>query len=135
MRELIASPSASRTVGTTTISTGKSRSRDHAPDHHRLLGVLLAEEGEVGADRVEELRDDRGDAAEVLGPAPGGVAVEDLGQPAADLDRGREARRVDLVDVGRVDEVDARALGELERRAPRRAGRRRGPRPARTGSG
>ena len=38
---------------------------DHAPDHGRLLGVLLAEVGDVGPDGVEELGDDGGDAAEV----------------------------------------------------------------------
>ena len=43
---------------------------DHAPDHRRLLGVLLAEVGDVGADRVEELGDDGGDAAEVARAAP-----------------------------------------------------------------
>ena len=69
---------------------------DHAPDHRRLLGVLLAEVGDVGADDVEELGDDGGDAAEVLGAAARGVAVEHLGQAAADLDRGGEALGVDL---------------------------------------
>ena len=49
----------------------------HAADHDRLLGVLLAEVGDVGADDVEELGDDGGDAAEVLGAAARGVAVED----------------------------------------------------------
>ena len=53
---------------------------DHPPDHDGLLGVLLAEVGDVGADRVEELGDDRRDPAEVLGAAARRVAAEDLGQ-------------------------------------------------------
>ena len=40
------------------------------------------------------------------GPRRLGIAVEDVGQRPADLDRGREARRVDLVGRRRVDEVD-----------------------------
>ena len=111
MRELIASPSASRTVGRTSIRTGKSRSRDHAADHDRLLGVLLAEVGDVGADGVEELGDDGGDAAEVVGAAPAGSPSRTSVSPP-DLDRGREALGVDLLDRGRVDEVDAGRLGE-----------------------
>ena len=68
MRELIARPSASRTVGTPTISTPKSRSAHHAPDDRELLVVLLAEDGDVRPDRVEELRHHGGDAAEVARP-------------------------------------------------------------------
>ena len=108
---------------------------DHAADHRRLLGVLLAEVGDVGADDVEELGDDRGDAAEVPGAAPRGVAVEHLGERAGDLDRGGEALRVDLLDGRRVDEVDAGLGGQLEVALPRRAGSGRGPRRGRTGSG
>src|SRR5204862_364506 len=78
----------------------------HAADYDRLLGVLLAEVGDVGADRVEELGDDGGDAAEVPGPTPVGIAVENAGEVAADLDRGREPLWVDLLDGGGVDEVD-----------------------------
>ena len=84
---------------------------DHAPDHRQLLGVLLAEVGDLGLDRVEELGDDGGDAAEVPGAAPRRVAVEHLGQ-ALDLDRGREALGIDLLDRGRVDVVDAGLGGE-----------------------
>ena len=59
-------------------------------DDNRLLGVLLAEEGDVRADCVEELRDDGRDAAEVRRARAAGIAVEDVGEPAADLDRGGE---------------------------------------------
>ena len=45
--------------------------------------------------------------------APGRVAAEDLGQPL-DLDRGREPLGIDLLDGGRVDEVDAGLAGEGE---------------------
>ena len=93
----------------------------HAPDHRDLLRVLLAEVGDVGLNGVEELGDHRGDAAEVLRPAPRRVAAEHLGQ-ALDLDVGGEAVRVDLFDRRRVDEVDAR----LRRRAGRRAASSRG---------
>ena len=48
----------------------------------------------------------------MAGAAARGVAVEHLGQVAADLDRGREALRVDLLDGGRVDEVDAGLGGQ-----------------------
>ena len=88
--------------------TGRSRSRTSAADDERLLGVLLAEEGDVGPDHVQQLGHDGGDAVEV--PDAAVRALERLGQ-AVDVDRRREAGRVDL----------------LGRRA-RRAGRRR-PRP------
>ena len=86
----------------------------HPLDHRRLLGVLLAEVGDVGADDVEELGDDRGDAAEVAGAAALGVAVEDRGEVAGDLDRGGGAVGVDLGDVGGEDEVDARLAGQAQ---------------------
>ena len=86
----------------------------HPPDNGRLLGVLLAEVGDVGADAVEELGDDGGDAAEVLGAAARGVAVEHLGQAAADLDRGGEAVGVDLLDRRRVDEVGPGLGGQAQ---------------------
>ena len=106
MRELIASPSGSRTVGSASTLTGHVEVADHAADDRELLGVLLAEIGDVGLDGVEELGDDGGDAAEVLGAALRRVALEDLGE-ALDLDPGREALWVDLLDRRRVDEVDA----------------------------
>ncbi len=48
------------------------------PDHHDLLGVLLAEVGHVGQAHAEQLGDDGGDAAEVLGPARG--ALQAIGE-------------------------------------------------------
>ena len=49
---------------------------DHASDDNGLLGVFLAEAGEVGLDDVEELGDDGADAPEVSRP---GGAAEDAG--------------------------------------------------------
>ena len=46
-----------------------SRSRDELADDERLLGVLLAEVGDVGADHVQQLGHDGGDAVEVPGAA------------------------------------------------------------------
>ena len=83
----------------------------HAPDHRQLLGVLLAEVGDVGLTVLKSLATTVVTPRKWLGPAPRGVAVEDLGQ-ALDLDRGREAVGVDLLDRGRVDEVDAGLGGE-----------------------
>ena len=45
-------------------------------------------------------------------PRPGRVTVEHVGETAPDLDRGREAGRVDLTRLRRVDEVDARLRGD-----------------------
>ncbi len=113
MRELIARPSGSRTVGITTISTAKSRSRSHALDDERLLGVLLAEEGELGATLLKSLATTVVTPSEVLGAAAARIPAEHVGEPAH-LDRGREALGIDLLGAGRVDEVDARRLGEPE---------------------
>ena len=79
LRLLIASPSGSRTVGTATTSTAKSRSRDHPPDEQQLLRVLLAEVGEVGPRQVQQLGDDGEHAVEV--PGPGG-ALQPVAEPA-----------------------------------------------------
>ena len=68
LRELIASPSASRTVGAATISTGIAQVGHHAADDGELLKVLLAEHRDVGLDDVEELGDDGRDALEMSGP-------------------------------------------------------------------
>ena len=54
----------------------------HPPDHDGLLGVLLPEERDVGADRVEELRHDRRDPAEVAAATPARVAVQNLDEVA-----------------------------------------------------
>ena len=71
------------------IRTGRFRSRDEPADHDDLLGVLLAEVGDVGQRHAEQLGDDGGDAAEVLGAA--GCALEPLGD-AEHLDGRGEAR-------------------------------------------
>ena len=67
-RDEIARPSGSRTVGQAMTSVGDREVAGHLPDHHHLLGVLLAEVGALGADQVEQDRDDRRDAVEVAGP-------------------------------------------------------------------
>ena len=54
---------------------------DEPADHDHLLGVLLAEVGDVGQRHAEQLRHDRADAAEVLGAARG--ALEPLGRRRA----------------------------------------------------
>ena len=64
----------------------------HPADDHHLLGVLLAEVRVLGADEVEQDRDDGRDAIEVAGS---GRALERLGDRADRHDRV-EARRVDL---------------------------------------
>ena len=53
----------------------------------RLLEVLLAEEGEIGAGLQEEFRDDGGDAVEMAGAEAACQAFADAG----DRDGGREA--------------------------------------------
>ena len=58
-------PVGSRTVGQTSIRDRDVEVAHEAPDHARLLGVLLAEVRDVRADHVEQLRDDRRDAVEM----------------------------------------------------------------------
>ena len=70
MREESASPSGSRTVGTPTTASGKFRSATIRRDQHELLVVLLAEERDVRADDVEQLRDDGQHPGEVARAAP-----------------------------------------------------------------
>ncbi len=60
---------------------------DHGAEHGDLGGVLLTEEGAVGGEDVEELADNRGDAAKVTGP---GGAVEPVAEFAW-VDEGAEA--------------------------------------------
>ena len=91
-----ARPSGSRTVG-----HDLDRDRDvevaHEPaDDRDLLGVLLAEERDVGPDHVEELGHDGRDAVEVLGAAV--RALERLGdagdaRPSWRSPAGRPRRR------------------------------------------
>ena len=82
----------------------------HLADDHDLLGVLLAEVGVLGADQVEQDRDDRRDAVEMARP---GGALERLGD-GPDRDDRVEAGRVDLRRVGREDDVDALRLADGE---------------------
>ena len=95
----------------------------HPPEDGDLLGVLLAEVGDVGRDDVEQLADDGADAVEVPGAALG--ALEDGARPA-DADARGEAVGVDLLDRAGRTGRRRRALGRRRRRAPRCAGRRRG---------
>ena len=108
-----ARPSGSRTVGTTSIATGMSRSRTIRRSDGDLLGVLLAEVGDVGRDDVEQLGDDGADAGEVPRAALG--ALEHVAE-ARDADRRGEPVGVDLL----------RRAGRTarRRRAPRRSRRR-----------
>ena len=79
-----------------------------AADHDELLGVLLAEEGDVGERHAEQLGDDGRDAAEVLAAARG--ALEALAH-AEHLDGRGEAGGVDLLDGGREQHVGACGRG------------------------
>ena len=92
-------------------------------DHEGLLGVLLAEEGHVGPDHVQQLGDDGRDASKCPTPraTPSSGSVS-----AADVDGRGEAGRVDVVERRGEEQVGARVGGELRRRAPRRADRPRG---------
>src|SRR6185436_440754 len=85
----------------------------HAPDHERLLVVLLPEVGDVRRAHVEQLRNDRRDSAKVRASTASGCAAQHVGE-ALDLDRGREAIRVDLGRRRRKKQVDAR-LGRERR--------------------
>ena len=83
-RDDSARPSGSRTVGQA-MTCGRDREvARHLADDHHLLGVLLAEVGVLGADEVEQDRDDRRDAVEVA--RPGGA-----------LERPRRPRRRDTI--------------------------------------
>ena len=88
MRLDIARPSGSRTVGSASIRTGRFRSLARRRMTSDLLGVLLAEVGDIGQRHAQQLGHDRGDAAEVLGATDG--ALQALGQ-AQHLDARREA--------------------------------------------
>ncbi len=83
---------------------------DHASDHDRLLGVLLAEVGDVGRDDVQELRNDGRDAAEVAAPrtAPSRRSV----RPSTSTEVEKPAR-VDLLGGGRKQQVRSSTLGQL----------------------
>ncbi len=107
---------------------------DHAPDHDRLLGVLLAEVGDVGPDRVEELGDDGGDAAEVLGTATGGVAIREP-RSAHSPRRWWRSRRGTPPRPAARRSSRRRPRRPARRRAPRHVGSGRGPRRGQTGSG
>ena len=76
---------------TTHLTSGKVR-EIYDLDDERLLGILGAEESDVGLDHVEELGDDSRDAVEVLRAAV--LAFERLDQRAGKLHARGEARRV-----------------------------------------
>ena len=92
------------------ISTASFEVAHELADDRGLLRVLLAEVRALRADDVEENEADGCDAAEVAGTC---VALEPAGD-VFDLDPGLEARRIDLVDVGREHDVHAGGLRELE---------------------
>ena len=72
-----ARPSGSRTVGQHLDAHGQVEVAHQAADDERLLRVLLAEEGHVGADHVQQLGDHGRDAVEVGDAAV--LALERLG--------------------------------------------------------
>ena len=87
-----------------------ARSTGHLADHHDLLGVLLAEVGALGADEPEQDGDDRGDAFEMARARRPLERSRDRPH-----DDGRvEAGRIDLVGVGREDDVDALGLADRD---------------------
>jgi hypothetical protein len=55
---------------------GQRQLAHHVGEHHQLLVVLLAEQGHLGLDDVEQLQHHRGHAAEMAGPHG---ALEDVG--------------------------------------------------------
>ena len=119
-----ARPSGSRTVGITLELDREVEVAHHAAQDGDLLGVLLAEVGDVGRDHVEAAsprrcrrrRSGPGRArrprARRTGPRRGRVVAKPV--------------RVDLLDGGREQHVDAELLGDRGVALPRRAGRRRG---------
>ena len=82
-----------------------------ARDDGHLLGVLAAEDGPVGPHGEQELGDDGGDAAEVLGPRR---ALEARRSGRSTVIAVPKPSRVDLVGAGGEDEVDAGAAGQLQ---------------------
>ena len=79
------------------------------PAHDRnLLRVLLAEVGAGRADEVEELAADRRHPTEVAGPRRALEAAREL----LDVDPGLVARRVELLDGGREEDVGPRLRGD-----------------------
>ena len=106
-RDETARPSASRTVGTTRISTSSGEIANQLPDHLGLLRVLAAEERLVGPDDLEQLEDDGRDAPEVAGSE---LALESRAE-LGDVHPGLEARRVHL--LGPRDEHDVDVFDAL----------------------
>src|SRR6185437_7632336 len=89
LRELIARPSDSRTIGQPTISTGMFKSRTMA-NQHQLYGIFLAEKSDVGLNDVKELGDDGRNSAKVAGAR---AAIELIAQ-AFNRDPRHHAARV-----------------------------------------
>ena len=114
LRLLIATPSVSRTVGQADDVDAEVEIEGHPPDDRQLLGVLLAEHGDVRPHRGEQLGDDGGHAAEM---ARSVRALEPIGERAG-LDMGLE--------TGRVHRCGGRGVHRVDPgRGARRRGRRR----------
>ena len=100
---------------------------DHVAQHHQLLVVLLAKQGDVGLDDLKELHDDRRDAAEVTGSK---LTFEDFHLLGGRLDvvglgcrvhlalvRCKEDRNAGILELGSVVGKRARVALEIFRRA------------------
>ncbi len=88
---------------------GESLVPNHLPDDGELLEILLSEQGDVGADLVEQPRHHRRHAVEM---ARAGGAVETLAE-ASGADRDLGAARIHGLDVRRPDEGAAFLLQQL----------------------
>ena len=104
------------------------------PDHERLLVVLLAEVGDVGSAHVEQLGDDRRDAAEVAAAAAARGAAQHVGEPSTST-AVEKPSRIDLRRAAARTAGRRRPRPPRRHRRPRRADSARSPRPARTGPG
>jgi hypothetical protein len=104
LRELIAKPSASRTVGTPTISI-----HGHPANDLKLLVILFPKDGRIRLNDEKESGHDGGDPAKVPGPAGAAQAAGQLG----DHDESLVARRVNLSRFRRKEDIDSAALGQL----------------------
>ena len=132
MREERARPSASRWVGTPTISTGDRPLADQLPDHGELLIILLAEDRDIGADLRRT-----GGRRSVATPSkwPGRDRAVQASGGRARPDRRSRARPDTWSRRPAPRGWRPRPHRAERRRSPRAADRRRGPRPRRTGSG
>ena len=79
---------------------------DHLADDLELLVILLAEIGAVGADDVEQLGHDGGDAGKMAGSH---FALE-LPAERDDVDRGLDPARIHVLDAGSEEDIDLALL-------------------------